>query len=255
MTNIPRIWLRKSTSHSYKLPGVLFVIQLQEEINAISIMREKEDHGVLQALETLLTESIDECITLSEDILQAEVWIKDLTDILLGKADKKRNRNTELYKQKMTGRKIKNNFSNYIFSLAKKQNKYSPFLQEVIQHFRTTYNNWKKYLFICYDYCFLPNTNLELELSHSRMKRVHRRMTGKKHSQRFLLLHGEQMAFCFDWDFSADFLQFILQSVDYGKVQSKSRAEKMKSKKRGKEQKIIKNIAGELQKMVYEWNN
>jgi len=62
---------------------------MQETIDTISILREKEDHKVLGSLETVLRNSVDDVISIANDNSQAEVWIKDITDILFGKIDKK----------------------------------------------------------------------------------------------------------------------------------------------------------------------
>ena len=253
LTNIPRLWLRKNISHPYKLPGITFFNHLQVMISAVSDMRERKDHHILQSLECLLEGSIDDVVSIAEDIAQAEVWINEITDILLGKADDNGKRHTEEYKKKMTGKKVKEKLFGYIISLYRKKEQYSPFLQDVLKHFRKTFNNWQEHLFTCYDHKFLPNTNLDLELSHSRMKRKHRRMTGLKNSQQFLLLHGEQMAFCFDFDFSYEILIPLLQAVDYERVRIRAKEELEKSVKRGKDRKTLKNLSKSLQEMTDEW--
>ncbi len=120
----------------------------------------------------------------------------------------------------------------YISDLAITSKKHSSFLQEFIKHIRTTCGNWKKHLFTCYDSHFLPNTNLALELSHSRMKRKHRKITGLKNSHHFMLVHGEHFSFCFDFNYSFEAFVSVLQSVDRDKLKNKVRVERNKSHQR-----------------------
>ncbi len=255
ITNIPRIWIQKDISHPYKLPGLQLINHFQETISAIALIREHEDHASLSSLEKLLSESIDEYILLSGDISKAEVWIKDLTDILLGKKNKKGERNTERCKQRMSKKRVKKKFEAYVFDLIKEKEKHSPLLQEFIDHVRKTHNNWKKYLYTCYDFPFLPNTNLELELSHSRMKRVHRKISGKKHSQRFLLLYGEKLAFVMQWELTPDTLSSLLEVIDQKELQQRTNRDRMKSRRRGKNRRIITDITCELQRLIDKWRN
>lgn len=273
---------------------------MQETIDTISILREKEDHKVLGSLETVLRNSVDDVISIANDISQAEVWIKDITDILFGKIDKKWKRNTEDYKNKTSSIKIKNQLSNYIFTLCedkekdspkeelekleelnnktkkelkelkekkkgirkeekefknRSKRKYSDFLCNIIDHMRKIYNNWNEHLFTCYDHKFFPNTNLEIEISHSRMKRKHRRITWLKNSHKFLLIHWEHFAFLFDLNHSYETLLSILQSANYEKIKEKLKLEKIKSKERWRNRLTIKNISKRLEDIVNDWGN
>jgi hypothetical protein len=96
-------------------------------------MREKQDHEILADLESLVQNSINEYTSLASDIAQAEVWVNDLVDILLGEREKnehgkvKKNgkRNTEQYKQGTSSAEVEEKFSSYIFSLSKNQKQYS----------------------------------------------------------------------------------------------------------------------------------
>lgn len=246
-------------THPFKLPGLDFYSCLQEVIDTIAMLREKEDHEVLKVLETTLRKSIDEMTSVAGDIAQAQAWMGEITDILLGEVDEQGKRNTDEYKKKMTGKKVKDELNEYILNLVKSKEEggsgYSSFLQEMIDHFRTTYNAWKKHLFTCYDYKFLPNTNLELELSHSRMKRKHRKITGLKNSHRFLLNHGEHFAHCFEPDFSYNLILHTLQSADYEKLKTKTREEREKSRKRGRKRVTRKNLPKILEEIVSKWGN
>jgi len=242
-------------AHPFKLPGVVFYNCLQETIDKIVLLREKEEHEVLQLLEKTLRHSIEEVSSIAEDIAQAEIWVNEITDILLGKKDKQGNRNTDEYNNKTTSKKVRKKLWDYIFNLIETAEKYSPFLQEIIKHFRTVHNNWSKHLFTCYDYPFFPNTNLELELSHSRMKRKHRKMTGLKNSHQFILNHGEHFSYCFDSDYSYDLLLSILRSANHEKIKAKTKKERNKSRQRGKNRLTLKNLPERLGEIVDDWGN
>ena len=247
------MWIQKNIAHPFKNPGIIFFEHLQEEIDAIVLMREKEDHKILEDLEKLLRRSLEAKADIAGDISQAEVWFQKINDLLLGEKDLAGQRNTEEYRKKMSSKKARDSLSGYIFDLVKQKSEYSDFLQDVIKHFRKTYNNWNKYLFTCYDCALLPNTNLELELFHSRMKRLHRKITSLKKSQRFILIHGEQMSYCSDTDCSYEYFLYLLRAVNYEKVKIRSRIERKKSKQRGENMATLKCISKKLEEAVYKW--
>ena len=155
-------------------------------------MRESRDHVVLQMLENLLTKSIKPQVESAKDIKIAESWINEITNVLLGERElnengiKKEKRDTEEYIKKMTGKQVRKKLHKYVTTLLEDQkrrpHKYSPFLKDIIIHLYKTFIGWEKYLFTCYDHPGLPHTNNALELAHSMLKRLHRRITGKKKS-------------------------------------------------------------------------
>lgn len=240
-------------SHPFKLPGMALFDSLREMLETVINLREKDDHIVLESLEECLRNSTEHVSGLAENISQAEVWIRDITNILLGTPDKKGNRNTDEYKCQTTAEKTKGQLHEYILNLIKTRKQYSKFLQEVIAHFRATHNNWNEHLFTCYDHWFLPNTNLELELSHSRMKRKHRKITGLKNSHQFILIHGEHFSFCSDFSHGAESLAAVLRSSDPEKIRSKSREELEKSRQRGENRLSVKNLPDRLKKISAQW--
>lgn len=263
LARILRLWTQKDISHSFKLPWIIFYCQMQELIDIIVIMREKKDHEILIDLEKLIGKSINDYIEVAEDISRAEIWIKDIVDILLWEIDKNWKRNTVEYKEKNNANEIRNRLDNYIESLCVYKNddkernkrKYSDFLYEVINHIRKTYNNWKENLFTCYDYKYLPNTNLELELFNSRMKRLHRKITGLKSSQKYIKIHWEQMPYCVVVDYSYDNIINLLKWVNHEQIKLRCKQEKEKSKLRWRDQKTIKNLWEVLKEISIEWGN
>ena len=253
-----RSWIRRSNSHPFKLRGVKLLSDVQEGIDTIANMREARDCPVLKKLENLLNESISEYTSLSTDLNKAQDWIFTINDILLGKVKKKgrrgkRDRNTEKYKQSVSSSQVEEKLQSFILNLDKNKEKHSKFLQEVTNHFRKTYNNWKKYLFTCYDQRQLPNTNLELELSHSKLKKAHRRITGKKNSHHFLSLHGVVFSYCFNLEDSKEELIKILQRTPRKKFEERKRKEREKSRQRGEEMKTQRDVHYTLKKVHNDW--
>lgn len=240
-------------SHPFRLPGLALFDGLQETIDSIVTLREKADHPILKSLEECLRNSTENYVGIADDIAQAEVWIREVTDILLGAPGKDGKRNIDEYKRQMTAEKAEQQLQEYVFNLVGAKQKYSAFLQNAIDHFRTTYNSWKEYLFTCYDYHFLPNTNLDLELSHSRMKRKHRKITGLKNSHQFMLIHGEHFSFCFNFDHSVASLSDLLRSSDKEKVRDMVKAEIAKSKQRAENRLTIKDLPAMLKEITENW--
>ena len=255
---------------------------IQELIDTISLLRDRKDHQLLSKLEDVLRASIEDVTSMATDISQAQVWLRNLTDILLGpdKEVGQGKRDTERYKQEVDSKTVRGRMERYIFYLLEKvrekekgkgkegeseigmqrekqqvDEKYSEFLKDFIEHLRKTYYNWKEHLFTCYDHKHLPNTNLELELAHSRMKRKHRKITGLKNSHKFLSIHGEHFAFCFDFESSYESFMNILQSADCEKVKLKSRKELLNSRQRGQNKLTLKNLPQRFENMIDEWGN
>ena len=253
ITNLVRLWIRNSNSHSFKLMGLKLFQDVQETVDTLIVMRETKEHPILREIETLLTNSIKDYSTVCGDLQKAQNWIFEINDILLGKIDNKKKRNFELHRATVTSKQVQEKLFDYILTLNKEKQKYSEFLQIILKHLRTTYNSWEKYLFTCYDHDALPNTNLELELSHSRTKKSHRRITGKKNSNRFFMLHGIQLSFCFDLDYSHEDLVKVLQIIDYASVKKIMQEEKSKSQNRGEQMKTKKNVHHRLEQALFDW--
>jgi len=264
LTDIPRVWTRTKLSHPYKLIGLKFFHDLQEEVDIIATMRERRDHVVLEMLEDLLTKSIEPQVELAEDIKKAESWINEVTDILLGERESNGNgkreekRDTEEYIKKMTGVQVREKLHKYVTYLLedseRHSHKYSSFLKDIIIHLYKTFIGWEKYLFTCYDHPGLPHTNNALELAHSMLKRLHRRITGKKKSNQFIVLHGEAASFCVDIDsYSQEEIEGMIRNVDFSKVQERQKLEKAKSQNRGQHLLIKRDLQTFLHQVQQDW--
>lgn len=237
---------------------------IQETIDTIVTLREKKDHKILESLEYILRNSIDESISIASDIMLAETWLNDIADILLWKKDNKWERHTDEYKAWTTSVEVEQKLSEYIYNLCEEKYvnenknqliKRSKFLNESIEHIRKTYCNWKEHIFTCYDKKYLDNTNLELEKSHSKMKRKHRRITWLKNSHQYLLIHWEHFAHVFNQEHSMESMMDILKNIDYSKLKEKQRNELLKSKQRSSNNIIIKNSPQKLKEIITEWEN
>ncbi len=88
LVQIPRTWLQQNISDPFKLPGLTLFDSLSETIETIVVLREKEDHPVLKTLEECLRDSTEPVTDRAGDIAQAEVWMREITNILLGTPDK-----------------------------------------------------------------------------------------------------------------------------------------------------------------------
>ena len=228
---------------------------IQEEIDTVVAMRDNKDPSILEDIEAMLSKSIEEYHEICNDLNIAETWVFDINDILLWEMDDKWKRDTEKYKSKTTSKEVRSKFLKYIIDLEKTKKQHSEFLQGYITHLRKTYNNWKKNLFTCYDVIRLPNDNLDLELYHSKLKRKHRRMTWKKSSQQYLLLHWTQATQCLDLEYSIQELSQLLASTDYQKVINEHQKEYEKSKKRGRHMKARKDLNNTLEGLKNDWFN
>lgn len=262
LTDVPRIWTRTKLSDPYKLIGLKLFYTFGEMVDTIATLRGKRDHIVLQKLEILLSESIAPYAEQAVDLKKAENWIEDITDILLGqrktKGKLKGKRDTEVYIEKMTGEAVREALWGYVTKLLKDQDqrphKYSPFLKETILHLYKTFNSWEKHLFTCYDHPGIPHTNNALELAHSMLKRLHRRITGKKKSNQFIVLHGESASFCVDIEaYSQEEIKDMIRNVDFSKVQEKKKQEQVKSKSRGQHHLIKRDIKTYLEQIQQGW--
>lgn len=253
-----RVRINQKTSHPYRLMGIKLYSDIQEELDAICAMRDKRDHPILEEMEMLLSKSLGDYAELACDIHKAQTWIEDITDILLGKKDKNGERDTQKHKQESSSKQIENLLAEYVRNLIKEKEintkKYSTFLQEIITHLYKTFINWREYLFTCYDVPILTNVNNELELSHSRLKRKHRRITGLKNSGQFLNLHGEQASFCFELDLEETEIGDLLLLLDFAKAKKRLTEERQKSKKRGQRFRGLKNIKEALKQIQDGWN-
>lgn len=259
LTDLVRFWIRKNVSHPYKLMWKQLYNDIQEEIDAIATMRDSRDHPILEDLQELLSSSIEDYHDICTDLNIAETWIFEINNILLWKIYSKWinkwKRDMEKHKLNMSSKKVSGKFLSYILHLEKTKNRYSEFLQEYIRHIRQTYNNWKDKLFTCYDIKKLPNTNLALELYHSSLKRKHRRMTWKKNSQQYLLLHWVQATQCLNLTQSNEELKQLLISSDYKKILSEQQKENEKSKKRWKFMRTRQNLNNLFDNLKNDWFN
>lgn len=92
--------------------------------------------------------------------------------------------------------------------LFKKQDQ--PFIQNLLSYSK---GFWKG-LFACYDHPLLPRTNNDLELFFRKVKTQHRRITGLRNWNRYIIRHGENVVFVDDALHDPDILSRLTQ-VEY----------------------------------------
>jgi hypothetical protein len=92
--------------------------------------------------------------------------------------------------------------------LSKEQDQ--PFIKNLLSY---SQGFWKG-LFACYDHPLLPRTNNDLELFFRKVKTQHRRITGLRNWNRYIIRHGENVVFVDDALHDPDILSRLTQ-VEY----------------------------------------
>ena len=75
-----------------------------------------------------------------------------------------------------------------------------------------------------------------MELSHSRVKRQHRRITGQRNTARYLKIHGQQAIHTLEYattGASQNVFKEVLQRTDYTQLKKQKKQQRQKSKQRG----------------------
>ncbi len=126
-----------------------------------------------------------------------------------------------------------------------------------LRHFQNTYQNWQTNLFTCYDNPNIPNDNNRLELSHSQMKKQHRRITGQSSSSKYLKIHGHNAAFTLNLVHSVNIkqtLEVIIRQADYNRFKQDKQKEKLKSQLRGKTASSRRNLSKTIEYLNQIWS-
>ncbi len=230
--------------HTAKLAGAIEDLQLMAP------------NEILKDLGQLLAKSIEGQTQTYEDLKISAQVIGGLTDTLYGPKTDKGQRNTQAYKEKMNSEQVKKQVNQTIAKFKEEHKTRSTFTREVIDNLEKTAANWETYLYSCYDHPALPNDNNALEVSHSRLKAQHRRMTGKRNADKFLLRHGEQAVFCLAHQQTPmEDLIGLLTQADFDKYQQENKKEKEKSKLRGLQIKYKRNPDVLIDWALENWTN
>lgn len=94
-----------------------------------------------------------------------------------------------------------------------------PFLENLLNYSK---GFWKG-LFACYDNPLIPRTNNDLELFFRRTKQKHRRITGSRTWNRYIIRHGENIVFADNTKHESCALEAI-QKVPYERYEQESSA-------------------------------
>lgn len=113
-----------------------------------------------------------------------------------------------------TSNSVRNRFASYLKEIEKKLIKEED--AQFVDNLKRYSNGFWKGLFACYDYPILPRTNNDLELFFRRIKRRHRRITGLRSWNRYIMRHGEHIVFAEDAIDDPDIIQRLL-SVSHAK--------------------------------------
>jgi hypothetical protein len=90
-----------------------------------------------------------------------------------------------------TGKSVEKRLKQYLNETEEKINKEQdkPFITNLMNYSK---GFWKG-LFVCYDHPLIPRTNNDLELFFREIKRDHRRITGLRSWNRYIMRHGENV--------------------------------------------------------------
>lgn len=229
--------MSRSLAHKHRLKGIELYESMQQISEITPVLRAKKDHKALQELENNLKTSLEGLTTKYQALKQGKSVLDDLTDILYGVKDDKGNRNTQAYKCLVNAEQIQQQVEQLLKQSHEKYKQHSSEMRGYLRHFQNTYLNWSPNLFTCYDYPLIPNDNNRLELSHSQMKKEHRRITGQQSTAKYLKIHGEQAAFTLHFGQQTNCRQVIIDIIrktDHLQFEKEKRKLKQKSKERGK---------------------
>ncbi len=256
---IPRVWISQSTSSAHHFKGVQMYQTVRHTAGQIEKMRNKRDHPVLKALQHLLQSSIAAHQATYESLWIIQIFLSQVTDLLYGpkvqiKPGSKPQRDAPAYRSRAGSAEVRQKFEKLMADFEQQYKTHSPTCREFIRHLKNTYANWKTHLYSCYEHPLLPNDNNDLERFNSSLKSLHRRMTGKKNSRKFLLKYGEQAIFSIAYTNVPDqkFIE-LFENLDFEMVRQKEKQYKQQAKQRGKRMRILKNVEDYLEAMLDYW--
>ena len=253
-----RNWQNRSLSHKHRLKGMELYEAMERISTAIPVLRAKQDHPVLEQLQTNLTNSLAGTETAYQALKQSKELLDQVTDLLYGQKDDKGNRNSEQYRKDTDAKCVKQKVQQILTqSHSHEQDKKTceP-MNTYFFHFEKTYANWAQNLFTCYDYPAIPNDNNRLELSHSQMKKEHRRTTGNSNTAKYLKIHGEQAAFTLHFGQQQNVQQAIIDIIlqtDKEQFQKEKQKLKLQSQQRGKARATKGNLNKLIDEMTLNW--
>ena len=231
-----RSWQSRSLAHKHRLKGVELYEAMLNIKDTVTALQAKQDHSILQQLHRCLSDSVAGLQTDYEALKHGQTILTKLGDLLYGEQDEKGNRDTQTHKEKYSSTQIKRKVEALLRQSQAKYKTHSSPMRGYLRHFKLTYQNWKQYLFTCYDHPQIPNDNNTLELSHSRVKRQHRRITGQRNTARYLKIHGQQAIHTLEYattGASQNVFKEVLQRTDYTQLKKQKKQQRQKSKQRG----------------------
>lgn len=243
-------------SHKHRLKGIELYETMVTLLCLVKDLQAKKDHEVLQSLHTSLFNSIAGLQTDYSALKCGQKILNHLGDLLYGFKNEEGKRDTTLYKQNNSAVQIKQNVEEWLSDCFEKHKTHSSQMRGYLKHFEHTYQNWKTYLFTCYDYPQMPNDNNALELSHSQMKKQYRRITGQKSTAKYLKVNGQQAAFTLPYmqaQEGKEIFEDILRQTDYSTLKKQKRVEKQNSQMRGKTMATQKKLNTLVIDMKKEW--
>lgn len=121
-----------------------------------------------------------------EHLSQAFAWISQIAHLLEAPPD-------------TTPARAARRLEAFVQTLPRQVKQGPPFLHEVAIHFGKLTASFGPALFSYLEAPLVPRTNNELEVFIGQLKKFHRRMTGRKNTDAFILRRGRAVAVLFSW--------------------------------------------------------
>jgi len=122
-----------------------------------------------------------------------------------------------------------------------------------LDHVKKVTNNWSPWLFKYLSQPLLPKTNNDLEVFNGKIKKTHRKITGRKRSQNFVARFGEPVAVLLSMTKDANWqLKFSL--IPYRQFRTE-RERLSQNELRSKVYKIRRNLSDYLFDLELRWSH
>jgi hypothetical protein len=154
--------------------------------------------------------------------------------------------------KRKTSKSVQTRLSSYLKEIEKKLTKDED--AEFVDNLMRYSNGFWKGLFACYDHPILPRTNNDHELFFRKIKRRHRRITGQRSWNRYIMRHGEYIVFAEDAIDDPDIIE-RLNLVSHERYLEEMNSWKERTDEHVKRYQYKRNPAEYLNKVEQKWLN
>lgn len=151
-----------------------------------------------------------------------------------------------------TSKSVENRLTQYLLETQKKLYKEQdkPFVENLMNYSHGFWNG----LFVFYDHPLIPRTNNDLELFFREIKRDHRRITGLRSWNRYIMRHGENVVLTAEAVKDKN-IQFRISSVNYDAYKSVKQLWEIRTLEHTKHLRFKKNPEEFLLNLEEKWIN